>query len=279
MTTIDATSSTFPEVVLEQSKKHPVIVDFWAPWCGPCRSLGPTLERLAQEADGAWSLVKINTDEHQELAATFRIQGIPAVKAFVNGDVVDEFTGALPEPQIRAWLDGFLPKPAEEAAARALEFFSNGAINEGRIELEDAEALDPSNPLVLVAQAHLSIANGEIQQAQEIIEKLRGEPKVESLVAAIRVQLQGAAVGDIDAIRTKIDENPNDFASHMDLGHALMAQNQIEEAFGSWLLVVSKSEDPLRDNARQAMVDAFNALGRNEVTDTWRSKLAMELYK
>lgn len=105
---IDANEADFERVVLENSKQMPVVVDFWAPWCGPCRTLGPTLERLAHEGNGSWLLVKVNVDDNQRLSQSFGVQGIPAVKAFKNGKIIEQFTGALPESQIKAWLKKFV---------------------------------------------------------------------------------------------------------------------------------------------------------------------------
>ena len=107
------TSDLFQTEVLDKSNEKPVVVDFWAPWCGPCRFLGPTLDKLAKNNGGAWRLVKINTDSHPELLRRFNIMGIPAVKMFVDGEIVDEFVGALPEPEVKKWLERALPTTAE----------------------------------------------------------------------------------------------------------------------------------------------------------------------
>jgi len=134
----------FQSEVIEKSRQVPVLVDFWAPWCGPCRVLGPVLERLAAEARGEWVLAKVNTEQHQELAAEYGIQSIPNVKLFVDGDVVDEFLGALPESQIRRWLEGALPSPYSDAVARAREMLAIGQFAEAAAALRAIVAEEPN---------------------------------------------------------------------------------------------------------------------------------------
>jgi putative thioredoxin len=133
----------FRNDVIEKSREVPVLVDFWAPWCGPCRVLGPLLERLADEARGDWVLAKVNTEEHQELAAEYGIQSIPSVKLFVDGDVVDEFLGALPEREIRRWLEHALPAPYSDAVARARDMLALGQFAEAAAVLQAIVAEEP----------------------------------------------------------------------------------------------------------------------------------------
>ncbi len=154
----------FEAQVLERSKHIPVLVDFWAPWCGPCRALGPVLERMAKQAAGRWELAKLNTEENQEVAAAFNIASIPAVKLFVNGAVVNEFVGALPEPEIRRFLDRVLPSPNADQLAEARRLLAEGANGPAAKLLQPIVDAEPGNleVRVLLAQALLSSAPEQI---------------------------------------------------------------------------------------------------------------------
>ena len=175
----------FEKQVLQRSKQIPVLVDFWAPWCGPCRTLGPVLEGMATQAGGAWELVKINTEEHQDLAAAFNIASIPAVKLFVNGKVADEFVGALPEREIRRFLEKALPSPSAKQLAEAQRLLNDAANGEAVKLLEPIVSAEPGNleARLLLAQALLST---EPERTVTLLEPVTLASEFSERAAAIR---------------------------------------------------------------------------------------------
>lgn len=175
----------FETQVLQRSKQTPVLVDFWAPWCAPCHALGPVLESLARKADGRWELAKVNTEEHQELAAAFNIASIPAVKLFVNGKVVDEFVGALSEREIRRFIERALPSPSAKQLAEAQRFLNEGSSLPAATLLEPIVSSEPGNleARVLLAQALL---NSSPERAAALLEPLGPNSKHADKANAIR---------------------------------------------------------------------------------------------
>jgi putative thioredoxin len=261
--------------VLERSKRQPVVVDFWAPWCGPCRVLGPVLEKLAREGGGAWVLAKVDTDQSQELARRFGIQGIPAVKAFKDGKVVAEFVGAQPEPKVRAWLEGVVPKESAMLAGRAALALAAGDTAGAERLFAEALTKDPEEPEALLHLARLALDRGDKTAAQLLLAKLRPRDSaaraadVERLHLAIEAPaLDPAAAGSPDP------------GVRYGQALALAAAARYEEALDLLLGLVKSDRAWGDDAARKAMLRIFDVVGvRSPLADTWRARLSMELFK
>ena len=198
MTAIDVSETTFQTEVLDRSHEVPVVVDFWAAWCGPCRALGPILDKLATEGSGEWVLAKVDVDANPRLANAARVQGIPAVRAFKNGKQVAEFTGALPEPQVRQWLAQLGPSEAERAIERARRAELDGDLDGALDGFRRALSLEPGNQEAKAAVAKLELMQraGDMDEA-ELRRRLVADPG--DLDAGIALADAAAARGDFDA--------------------------------------------------------------------------------
>src|SRR5512145_1370112 len=196
--TIDVDEENFEMAVLEQSKQVPVLVDFWAEWCGPCKVLGPILEKLAGEYDGDFILAKVNVDENQNLAAAFRIQGIPAVKLFKDGDLASEFTGALPESMLREFLAKFLPSTADKQAHEATALEEQGKAAEARDLYQSILESDPDHAKALLGLGRLAMNAGNNEAALEFLDKISivADERKEADRLIARLKLQGSAAQD-----------------------------------------------------------------------------------
>lgn len=275
MMEIDISESEFEVSVLQKSHTVPVVVDFWAPWCGPCRVLGPVLERLAREAQGAWILAKVNTDENQTIARKFRIQGIPAVKAFVDGEVVAEFVGAQPEGQIRKWLEGIRPDPAAELLKKAAD-----ALREGH--KEQAAALYqqlPDHPEALLFSAEEALKMGDAETARSLLGRCRSSLPSASgpRLAALELGLDAPPLSQAEA---DFRASPLDPQRRYNLALAMAASGKYEEGLELLLSLVREHRMWGNDLARKTMLQIFDIVGfRSPLADTWRSRLAAELYK
>ena len=272
----DVSQETFGIEVLQRSHQVPVVVDFWAAWCGPCRTLGPALEKVADAYGGTFELVKIDVDANQQLAQQFSVQSIPTVIAFRDGDAVAQFMGALPEPQIREFIDGILPSEADKMVDRArtmvIEGDEEGAASIFRKVLEDT----PDHTDAGTGLAALMIAGGEIADALILLGRLIRSPEVERLEATAR--LSGARDTDIDALDARLAADPDDEAVRFELGQVLAARGEYEPALDH-LLAAVKAGGAYRERARQAMVDVFGMLGADHpTTATYRRALASALF-
>jgi putative thioredoxin len=273
----DTDTKSFAKDVIEESRHQPVIVDFWAPWCGPCKQLGPLLERLVKAAKGAVKLVKLNVDQNQALAAQFRIQSIPAVFAFADGRPVDGFVGALPESQLKQFIDALShrgngaqgPDPLAQALDMAKEAMDKG--DAGTAASLYARILDqvPDSVPARLGLARAAVALGEIDQAKQMLDELPPEARTggdyDAAKAAIdlaeRAASAGAKAGDLGAFEDKLAREPNDHDARYNLALALYAAGHAEGAVNHLLEIVRRNRAWNDEAARKELLKIFEALG------------------
>ena len=278
MTTMikDVNTADFATEVLERSNEVPVIVDFWAEWCGPCKTLGPTLERLATEAGGAVELAKVDVDQNQELAQQFGVQSIPTVIAFKDGRPVNQFTGALPETQVREFMAALSPSELDVAVARAEELLDGGMDQEASAILVEVLTVDPTHQDAGVMLAGMLIDAGETTHAVEVLGTLESTEEVRALLAAAK--MTEAADVDIASLEAAASAHPDDHGVALQLAKARAATGEHESALEALLAIVEARVEE-SDDARLAMIDVFDLLGNEDPTvATYRRKLATAIF-
>jgi putative thioredoxin len=275
----DVTEAEFEQKVLERSMQVPVLLDCWAPWCGPCRSLGPMLEKLARDYAGEFVLAKINTDEAPQLSTALRIRSIPLVVLFVGGRPVDQFVGALPEGQIRAFLDKHLqpqPSPVEQLRAEAAE----APDDETALSLlQEALSIEPGHVETLLDMAERLIAMGELDDGRGVLDTV-AVPQRNARHAALLKRIELAAnrpQGDAKALQARIAANPRDFDSRFALAAILAHAGDFGAAFDQLLETVMRDKAEAREKARQQLVEWFEVCPDPEVVSRGRRYLGMYL--
>lgn len=279
---IDVTESNFLQEVIEASHRFPVFVDFWAPWCGPCRSLGPILERLAAEYQGRFRLAKVNSDENQALAAQFGVRGIPNVKAVVDGQIVNEFTGALPESAVREFIDALLPSPAEPLRQEARAARARGEGDATRKLLLQAIHLDPRHEPARLDLIDVLLDAGDFAEAQRLLDEVaeagKDRDRIDSLAARLALARGAAGGADEAALRARLAADAADLAARLALANLLALKQDYRAALEELLEVVRRDRAFEDDIGRKTMLQIFSLLGGDsDLVRDYRGKLSTAL--
>ncbi len=245
---MDVTTPTFESEVLEASKTTPVVVDFWAPWCGPCRALTPILEKVAKEFDGKVKLVKVNSDENMELSQAFNIRSIPNVIAFKDGKAVSQFMGAVPEPQVRAFFDKLLPSSSELALAEAEGLFQQGRLDEAEAKLKEVK-FDPD-----------------------------WEARIDAIGEGIALARKSAGGPGEQALKAKLARDPADHEARAALAAEYAAGKRYREAMDELLEILQRAKDWNDGEAKKRLLALFNLADDPELAAEYRKKLARAIY-
>jgi len=282
----DVDTQSFVTDVIETSMNTPVIVDFWAPWCGPCKQLTPMLEKLVRQAAGAVRLAKVNIDENQALAGQLRVQSVPTVYAFVGGQPVDAFVGAQPESQIKAFigrLTGGAPSPVDEMLDHAREVLAGGD-SQGAAQLY-SQVLneDPVNAAAIAGLVRCFIALGEIDAARQMIDGLEpdvaAKEDVRAAASAVELAEQGSDTGDIGGLRAQVAADADDHQARYDLAVALYGAGQAEAAIEELLEMVRRDRTWNEEAARKQLLKVFDSLGTSDpLTVASRKRLSSILF-
>ena len=277
--TKDVTDDSFASDVIEASKKVPVLVDFWAPWCGPCRSLAPVLEKLADQYEGKFLLAKVNSDDNPGVSRQYGIRSIPNVKAFVGGKQADEFLGALPESQVREFIERLLPSPAELLRQEAGRALSEGDKERALRILEQAALLDPRNDQIIADQAEVLLDLGQSDQAQAAIKRLSPlanfDARIGALIANVGFAAGAAAGEDAESLRARIVANPEDLEARLSLANQLVLKREFEPALDHLLEIVRRDRKFRDDIGRKTMLSLFSLItDRDDLVRRYRQALA-----
>ena len=283
----ETTTQAFMKDVIEESKRQPVLIDFWAPWCGPCKQLTPILEKVVKAAKGKVKLVKMNIDDHPAIPGQMGIQSIPAVIAFVNGQPADGFMGALPEGQINAFIErvtkGQAGGETKDLLAEADAALAAGDVEAATAIYSEILAEDKANVGALAGLARGHLAANELEKAKQILTQVPEAKRNDAAVAAVRAALEVAeqanSVGPVGELEQKVAANPLDHQARFDLAVALNANGKRPEAVDHLIEIVRRDRKWNEDGARKQLVQFFEAWGpTDEATIAGRKRLSSILF-
>ena len=261
----DVSEQDFQTEVIDRSKDVPVIVDFWAPWCAPCHALKPVLEKLAQEYQGKFFLAKVNADDNQALSAEFGVRGIPSVKAVYDGEIINEFSGALPEPAVREFLAQIIPNDSEIKRREAMAVYESGDRPAAMALLRKAITLDENNFEAKISLAGLLLENNEAQAAREIMEKLPAsvqlEEHVKELLTRIELLERTSELPDKQTLLQQVQQDEANLQARLDLAGHYISEQRYDEAFELLFDVLKKDRHFGGDAGRKTMLSVFTLLG------------------
>ena len=283
---VESNTDQFSTDVIEKSQKLPVLVDFWAPWCGPCKTLTPVIEKIVNEYQGRLALVKINVDENQALASQMRVQSIPMVVAFKDGAPVDGFAGALPESQLREFIDKLFEgevSPLEKMVNEASSFLENGDIAEAVRLYSQVVEVDPKNPLGHAGLIRAMMVENKTDEALNYIEALdaalKNSNEVSGLKAALELLESESNSEDLELLRQNLDNDPEDPDARYDLAVSLYGKGKVEESIDMLVELVKTHGQWNEDAARSQLLKIFEARGHlDEHTIEGRRKLSSVLF-
>ena len=274
----DVTVENFRQVVVENSMSRPVLVDFWAEWCSPCKALMPTLAKLAKEYQGKFILAKVNTEQQQQLAAHFGIRSIPSVKLFRNGQVADEFMGALPETEIRSFLDKHIPRESDALLAQAEQLLLQGDAEAAGTLIQQAASMDPGGTRVMLANARYLAILGRLDEAEQQLQSLpreeRDKPEVAAMLARLQFDRSSAGAAPPQVLEQRLEKDPRDCEALHQLAQHRIAENDFEGALELLLKLLQQDRNYGDEAARKDMLRIFELLGgQGELVKRYRNRM------
>ena len=277
---VEVNADNFEAVILQGSTQQPVLVDFWADWCQPCQALMPILSSLAEEYAGKFILAKVNSDENQTLASQFGVRSLPTVKLFKQGHPVDEFMGALPEGEVRAFLDKHIEQPSDKLREAAIAAFHTGNTEEALSLLEEANKMDPGRATIVTDLANLLAQSGNTERARELLNDLpadeRDNPEVKSLQAKLAFAAEVSELPDIEQLRSSAAEG--DLKAMSQLTTWSIANEDYRTALDLALAIMQKDRNFEDDLGRKTLLKIFDMLGDDPLVAEYRRKMASALY-